>query len=111
MNRKDPSERRRMRVNISCSEEDYAAIHRLCSKSLSQSLNEYARNVLLEKPVVMVWRNVSLDALIEELNELRNKLELLMKQHHEHLETSLLNNIFHTISLIADKISEQCIPN
>lgn len=111
MNRKDAKDRRRRRINISCSEEEYAAIHRHCDKSMSQGLNEYARKVLLEKPVVMVWRNVSLDALIEELNALRNKLALLETHNLGPLEIYEMNNVLNKIGLIADKITDQCIPN
>jgi hypothetical protein len=111
MNKKNANERRCMRVNISCSHEEYMAIHSLSAQTTSQSINEYARNVLLGKPVVMAYRDLSLDALIEELNGLQNELELQMTQHPEHIEISLQNNILNTLNRIADRVSELCIRN
>jgi len=58
--------------------------------------------------VATKYRNVSLDALIEELNELKSQLEKVLTRSCAPVETELIKNIFNEVKLIANKITEQC---
>jgi c-di-GMP-related signal transduction protein len=96
-------------MSISCSPEEYATMQTLWKESTSRSFSGYARKILLGKPVIVKCRNVSLDALIDELNQLRNQLEQAMIRNPSAVDTSLTYRILQMIRAIADKISEQCV--
>jgi hypothetical protein len=110
MKRNDPIKRSEVHVNFVCSREEYARMRGLCAKSTSLSFSEYARKTLLKKPVAITYRNLSLDALIEELNELRNQLERLLTQRPTLVGTVQIENILHAIATISNKIILECIP-
>jgi hypothetical protein len=96
-------------LRIYCSLAEYAIMQTQWEKSTSRSFSGYARQVLLGKPVIVTWRNASLDALISELNELRSQLEQAMTRDPPSIEISLANKILQMITIIANKISEQCM--
>ena len=110
MNKKGVNDGRRMHFTIRCSEEEYAEMQSVWRKSTSQSFSEYARKVLMEAPVVVTCRNMSLDGLIDELNGLRNQLEQLMTCNPGPDEIESRRQILFEVKLIANKITEQCIP-
>jgi hypothetical protein len=78
-------------------------------KTTCRSFSEYARKVLTEEPVSKTYRNVSLDALIVELNELRNQLQHLVTDNPGAGEIELIKSILDEVKLIGNKIIEQCI--
>jgi hypothetical protein len=110
MKRNDSGKRSDVHVNFVCSSEEYAVMRSLCAKSTSLSFSEYARKTLLEKPVAITYRNLSLDALIAELNEVRNQLDRLVTQHPTLVDDIQIANILHAITTISNKIILQCIP-
>ena len=69
--------------------EEYDRIHELLSKTTHRKLSEYARKVLLNKPVVVKYRNESaaevLSAMIKfknELNPIGNNFNQAVKKLH-----------------------------
>src|SRR6185312_8944682 len=62
------------KVTIRFKPAEYAKIHQKCSRSTSPQLSHYMRQLLLEKPVVVKYRNESLDQVMEELVVLRKEL-------------------------------------
>jgi hypothetical protein len=69
--------------------QEYEQIHRHFSATTSRKLSEYARKVLLNKPVVIKYRNQSADEflsamipLINELNAIGNNLNQAVKKLH-----------------------------
>jgi len=54
--------------------EEYAKMHKLYSKSTCRKMSDYARKILLDKPITAIYRNKSLDDLITEAIKLRNEL-------------------------------------
>ena len=97
-------------LTIYCTREENAQIRAMAAKSTSRSLSEYARKVLTRTPVAIKHRNVSLDALIEELNGLRQQLERISLQETGALENGPAGKILQNINLIATKIIELCTP-
>lgn len=76
-------------INIRLNQDEYYTIHKNFETSVYRKLSEYARKVLLQKPVVVATRNVSLDdfmsemiALRKELSALGNNFNQVVKQLH-----------------------------
>ena len=56
---------------------EYEKIHGLFSKSTHRKLSEYARNVLLQKPVTIKIRNESADQFLNEMIGLKKELNAI----------------------------------
>jgi hypothetical protein len=61
-------------LTIRMTPEEYAALERLKAQTTSPTLSEYARKVLLHKPVVVKIRNQSLDDFLADMLQLRQDL-------------------------------------
>jgi len=61
-------------LHLRLSPDEYAKVHRQFKRTTARKLSEYARKVLLSKPVTVNHRNQSLDELMTELIRLRNEL-------------------------------------
>lgn len=56
---------------------EYQKIHGLFSKTTHRKLSEYARNVLLQKPVTIKVRNESADQYLDEMIGLKKELNAI----------------------------------
>jgi hypothetical protein len=65
------------RIYIRLKQSDFNIIHKRFSSSSCKKLSEYARDVLLNKPVIIKQRNQSLDDFMTEMIKLRNELNRL----------------------------------
>jgi len=72
--RKKSGNARTERVSIRYSEEEYSQLKKLFARSTRRSLSSYIRNVSLQVPVEVVYRNQSFDDFLEELVLLRKEL-------------------------------------
>lgn len=63
--------------------EQYEKIHNLFSKSTYRKLSEYARNVLLQKPVVFRTRNESADQFLIEMLLLKKELNAIGNNYNQ----------------------------
>lgn len=63
--------------------EQYEKIHGLFSKSTYRKLSEYARNVLLQKPVVFRTRNESADQFLTEMLLLKKELNAIGNNYNQ----------------------------
>ena len=63
-----------MNIAIYMCKEEYEAFHEGFKNSLYRRRNDYARKLLLGKPVVMIYRNRSLDDFIDMGSGLRKEL-------------------------------------
>ncbi len=91
-------------LHIRLKEDDYNRIKSKFDASIDRKLSEYARKVLLQKPVIIKQRNQSLDdfmtemmALRSELNAIGNNYNQVVKrlhllQHFPEIKTWLLLN-------------------
>jgi len=64
-------------LHIRLKEEDYNRINKKFSKSTCRKLSEYARQVLLDKVIIVNQRNQSLDDFMTEMIKLRNELKAI----------------------------------
>lgn len=57
--------------------EEYSMIQEKFKKTTCRKLSEYARKVLLEKPLTVTYRNLSLDDFMQEMVRLRTDLNAI----------------------------------
>lgn len=81
MKKKKPRRNRWLTIRVSQDEE--AALLKLCGKTTCRSLSEYGRNVLLQEPVVVLFRNASADAFLEEMVLLKKELNAIGNNFNE----------------------------
>lgn len=62
---------------------EYDTIHGHFSKTTCRKLSEYARNVLLQKPVVIKFRNQSADDFLGEMILLKNELNAIGNNYNQ----------------------------
>ena len=74
-----PNDDRPVIMSIHCSKEEYDKISELKKGTTCRSLSEYARKTMLGKPVAVTYRNLSMDALIDTINAIRNDLDTLLE--------------------------------
>lgn len=70
-------------LNIRVNEKEYNNIHDICKKTTSQSISEYARNILLQKPVIVKYRNESADEFLSEMITLKNELNAIGNNYNQ----------------------------
>lgn len=77
-----------MTAEITCNvtPEDYAKIKQRYQSSTCRSVSEYTRNILLNKPITLLYRDQSLDDLIEEIVVLNNEINILKNKQQELIE-------------------------
>lgn len=61
-------------LNLRLTEAEYKLLHERFGKTVKRKFSDYARAALLNKPVVMGYRDLSMDALIGEFAQLRKDL-------------------------------------
>ena len=71
---KEENNNRTKWLHLRLSPDEYAKVHSQFKRTTARKLSEYARKVLLSKPVTVNHRNASLDELMTELIRLRNEL-------------------------------------
>lgn len=65
------------RVTIRFKPEEFQQIEAACNASIYRKLSEYARRVLLNKPVTVNYRNQSTDQLLTALNLIKTELSAI----------------------------------
>ena len=71
---KEENNNRNRWLHVRLTKEEYGKIHKEFSRTNSRKLSEYARKILLGKPMVSTFRNRSHDDLMTEAVRLRNEL-------------------------------------
>ena len=61
-------------LTIRMTPEEYTELEKLRAQTTSRTLSEYARKVLLNKPIVVRYRNQSLDDFLADMLQLRQDL-------------------------------------
>ena len=61
-------------ISFRVTPEEYDKIHQLFGKTTCRKLSEYARKVLLNKPVTVKYRNESADEVLSAMIQLKNEL-------------------------------------
>ncbi|RXK81273.1 plasmid mobilization protein [Filimonas effusa] len=65
------------RVTIRFKPEEFQQVEAACKSSVHRKLSEYARRVLLNKPVTINYRNQSTDQLLTVLNLIKTELSAI----------------------------------
>lgn len=79
MKRKSSRPKRSKSLIVACTPEEFDHIKARWRQSTSRKFNEYARKVLQDLPVVLTYRNLSIDSLIDAVNETREELRKLVE--------------------------------
>jgi MobC-like protein len=64
-------------LHIRLKEDEYDRIQKKFKQSIDRKLSQYARKVLLNKPITVNYRNQSLDDFMHEMISLRNELNAI----------------------------------
>ena len=111
--RKEPPEKRRgLVVTFCCNQEEFDAIKASVGRTTCRSMSEYARKLLLGKPVAITHRNLSLDHLIDAVNRIRNELErLALLPDGKVSESPELIALMGELRSLFHQITDVCIQN
>ncbi|WET03945.1 plasmid mobilization relaxosome protein MobC [Flavobacterium sp. YJ01] len=71
---KEEKKNRTRWLHLRLSEQEYKTFQKYFEESVCPKLSDFARQNLLGKPIVLKYRNTSLDDLMTELIKLRNEL-------------------------------------
>jgi hypothetical protein len=112
MRKERPEKRRGLVVTFCCNQEEFEAIRASVRRTTCRSMSEYARKVLLGKPVTITNRNLSLDKLIDAVNGIRNELErLALLPDGKVSDQPELESLMGELRSMFYKISDVCIQN
>jgi mobilization protein MobC len=70
-------------LTIRLNEDEYSTIEVFYKKTTSNALSEYARDILLRKPVIVTYRNASADAFLSEMAQLKNELNAIGNNYNQ----------------------------
>lgn len=70
-------------LNIRLKEDEQNKLNRLFNRSKSSSLSEYARQVLLQEPVIISYRSQTADDFLAEMIGLKNELNAIGKNYNQ----------------------------
>jgi hypothetical protein len=70
-------------LNIRLNEDEEKKLDKLFGRSKSSSLSEYARDLLLQEPVIITYRNQSADDFLAEMIGLKNELNAIGKNYNQ----------------------------
>jgi hypothetical protein len=70
-------------LNIRLNEDEEKKLENLFNRSKSSSLSEYARDVLLQAPVTIAYRNESADNFLSEMILLKNELNAIGRNYNQ----------------------------
>lgn len=65
------------KVTVRFQELEFRYLEIQFKKSTCRKISEYVRNILIQKPVVVTYRNASADAFLAEMIELKNELSAI----------------------------------
>jgi hypothetical protein len=70
-------------LTIRLNEEEEEKLEKFYSRSRSSSLSEYARDVLLQEPVIITYRNQTADDFLIEMIGLKNELRAIGRNYNQ----------------------------
>jgi len=89
-------ENRAKKITVRFTEKEYEKVDGKFRNTTCPQLSQYVRNVLLEKPVVIKYRNESLDAFMEEIILLKQELNAIGNNFNQSVKK------LHTLSQIPE---------
>ena len=82
-----PQKVRLRRLNIRLSDQEWDKVHQLSSNTTCRSISEYARKLLLNKPVKVFYRNQSFDHFEEQMTRILPLLETVSDNFDQLVKT------------------------
>jgi mobilization protein MobC len=70
-------------LTIRLNEDEYNTIEAFCNTTTSSSMSEYAREILLRKPVMVTYRNETADDFLNEMILLKNELNAIGNNYNQ----------------------------
>jgi predicted nucleic acid-binding OB-fold protein len=70
-------------LTVRLNEDEEKKLNKFYSRTTSNSLSEYARDVLLKEPINVLYRNQSADELLTEMILLKNELNAIGKNFNQ----------------------------
>ena len=83
-------------ITIRVNEDEFKKIENLYKATTCRALSEYTRNLLLNKPVTVKYRNTSLDDVLGEMIRLKNELNAIGNNFNQAVK------ILHTLERIPE---------
>jgi hypothetical protein len=112
MKKRPAGENKGLNIAFRCSVDEYNAIRTLGRNTTCRSFSEYARKVLLAKPVAITHRNLSLDRLIDTMAAVQTELGKLLELKTLSIADRIqLSKIVQEIKDLLIKIFDECILN
>ncbi len=93
---KEEKQKSKSWISFRVKPKEYDTIHGHFSKTTCRKLSEYARNVLLQKPVVIKFRNQSADDFLAEMILLKNELNAIGHNYNQSVKR------LHTMSTVGE---------
>ena len=75
--------KKRCWISFRVKPEEYEKIHKLFRATTHRKLSEYARKVLLDKPVTIKYRNASIDEFLTDMIPVKNELNSTGKNFNQ----------------------------
>jgi len=70
-------------LTIRLNEDEYSTVEGFYNNTTSNSLSEYARDLLLRKPIIVTYRNASADAFLSDMSQLKNELNAIGNNYNQ----------------------------
>jgi predicted nucleic acid-binding OB-fold protein len=70
-------------LTVRLNDDEEKKLKQFCSRTTSKAISEYARDILLKEPVIIVYRNASADDFLEEMILLKNELNAIGKNFNQ----------------------------
>ncbi len=83
-------------LHVRLKPEEYDVLNKNFSKTTYHKLSDYARKILLAKPLTTTYRNASLDDFMTEMIQLRNELNAIGNNFNQAVKK------LHTLDQIAE---------
>lgn len=90
------TDKRKKWISFRIKPDEYDKIHDLFTSTTCRKLSEYARKVLLNKPVVVKYRNQSADEFLAAMIPLKNELNAIGKNFNQAVKK------LHTLNQISE---------
>lgn len=80
---KDQNKKPKKWISFRVKPEEYERIYKHCKATTDKKLSQYARKVLLKKPVTFNHRNQSADEILAELIQIKNELHTIGNNYNQ----------------------------
>jgi hypothetical protein len=105
-----PVNNQRPELRVRYSPEEFVRLKKAFARTAYNQIGTYARKMTLGEPIVMVQRNGSFDAFIEEIILLRREMTATRNAGMSAANQELLLRLQERIQNLIEKIADLCMP-